>query len=64
MRPDPANYPTYVGIAVLAALLVMFVVVRVLHQLDQRAKRQRLEQQRTAALSRYRYVDGTERSGV
>lgn len=61
MQTDPSNYPAYLGIAVLLCLLVVFVVISMLQRLERRAKRLRLEQQRTAALSRYHYIDGTER---
>jgi len=55
------NYATYAGLAIAICLIALLAIIQTLSYFEQRAKNRRLSQQRQAALSRYKYNDGTDR---
>jgi len=56
------NYAAYTGLAIAICLITVLVMIQTLAYFEQRAKNRRLSQQRQAALSRYKYNDGTDRT--
>jgi hypothetical protein len=61
LMTDTSNYADYIWIAAVLCVAVVVGVGGILRHFERRAHAARLNQQRTAALSRFRYNDGTDR---